>query len=225
MERDILLIGTEHIGLYQDACKELNVKIRTANDLKGALDAIQEIKSTLILVDHEVLGKKSLEICQTLKKYPGTQAISLLFIVPGSDLETLSEMLFIPINDYIFLPLDAKDFRMRLSAQFALAKLKEEKTLTSVKEKIEELEKLVQIFPNFNAAWEELAEIYERLGRIDDALKALLKLSKEYYHQSNFGLSMNIITKMKAILAKQSATKDRSPQFMESLNRCLQILK
>lgn len=224
MEKDVLLIGAEHVALYQDACKESGANIRTADDLKSALDVIQQSTPTLILVDNEVLGKLSIEICQTLKKYPGTAHIPLMFIVPRANVQELLDALFIPVNDYIFLPLDLEDFKLRLSAQFGLAEFKTQKKLISVKEKIEELEKLVEIFPNYNAAWEELAEIYEKTERIEDALHALLKLSKEYYHQNNFGFAMDVITRMKNLLAKQGLKLDNYAQFTESLERCLRCL-
>lgn len=225
MEKNMLLIGAEHLSLYLDACKEANLVVRTANDLRGSFQAIQEKAPSLILVDNEVLGKRSIEICQTLKKYPGTQYIPLIFIVPRANLADLTEVLFIPINDYIFLPLDLEDFKSRLRAQLDLVKLKEEKKLMSVGEKIEELEKLLEIFPDYNAARQELSEIYEKVGRVDEALQALLKLAKEYYRQSNFGLAMDVITRMKTILAKQSTQSGDYKKFMEVLERCQQMLK
>jgi response regulator RpfG family c-di-GMP phosphodiesterase len=225
MERDVLLIGAAHLALYQGACKEENVNVRTANDLRSTLTAIEEKAPGLILVDHEILEKRSIEICQTLKKYPGTQYIPLLFAVPRAKLQELVEVMFIPINDYIFLPLDLDDFKLRLHAQMDLIKLKEEKKLMSVAEKIEELEKLLQIFPDYNAARQELSEIYEKVGRVDDALQALLKLAKEYYRQNNFGFAMDVISRMKTMLAKQSANQNDYTKFIEALERCSQILK
>lgn len=225
MERDVLLVGAAHLALYQGACKDENVNVRTANDLRGTLTAIEEKAPSLILVDHEILEKRSIEICQTLKKYPGTQYIPVLFAVPRTKLQELVEVLFIPVNDYIFLPLDLEDFKFRLRAQMDLIKLKEEKKLMSVAEKIEELEKLLQIFPDYNAARQELSEIYEKVGRVDDALQALLKLAKEYYRQNNFGFAMDVISRMKTMLAKQSAKQNDYTKFVEALERCLQILK
>lgn len=225
MGKNILLIGPDHLSNYQEACEDLKAEVRTTQDLKSTLDAIEEKTPDLLLVDHEVLQGSSIEICQTLKKYPGTQRIALMFIVPRTSLSELLEILFIPVNDYIFLPLDLEDFRWRVRAQLELADVKEKKKLMSVDEKIEELEKLVEIFPNYNAGWQELAEIYERVERIEDALKALLKLSQEYYQQSNFGQAMDVITRMKGILAKKGVQIDNQAQFNESLERCLQILK
>ena len=225
MEKDVLLIGAEHVSLYQEACKERNIGLRVAEDIKSALNAFQEKAPQVLLVDHEALGEKSIEICQTLKKYPGTQRIPLIFIVPHSEEKALLEALFIPVNDYVFLPLDLDDFKHRLYAQFDLMDLKQEKKLMSVEDKIDELEKLLEIFPDYTAARQELSEIYEKVGRVEESLQALLKLAEEYYRRSNLGLATDVMAKMKTILAKQNTQFGNYAKFMESLDRCMQILK
>ena len=192
--------------------------------MHGALQTIKEKLPNLILVDQDILGKRSIEVCQTLKKYPGTQRLPLMFIVPRTNFSDLLEALYIPVDDYIFLPLDTEDFKLRVKAQVGLLEFKEEKKLMSVSEKIEELEKLLQIFPDYTAARQELTDIYDKTGRIVDALESHLKLAKEYYRENNFGLAMDIIVKMKAILAKQSVQFGAHAQFVEALERCTQIL-
>lgn len=225
MDRDVLLIGATNLSLYQNVCKDLEINWRVANDLRNTLSAIEEKAPAMLLVDYEALEKRSLEVCQTLKKYPGTLYIPLIFIVPRVNVQELAEVMFIPVNDYIFLPLDTEDFKLRLSAHLELVKLKDQKKLISVTEKIDELEKLLEIFPNYNAARQELAEIYEKVGRVEESLQALLKLAKEYYRQNNFGLAMDVISRMKTTLAKQSVKISDYTKFMEGLERCLQILK
>ena len=106
MQKDILFIGAEErLPLYQDAYEEMNEQLsfRVVTDLHGTLQAIKDHLPNLILVDHEVLGKRSIEICQTLKKYPGTQRLPLIFIVPRAQFEDLLEVLYIPVDDYVFL--------------------------------------------------------------------------------------------------------------------------
>lgn len=225
MQKDILLIGVEdRLPLYQDAYEGDDVEFRVSYNLHNSLESIKEKLPNLILVDHEALGNNSIEICQTLKKYPGTQRIPLIFLVSRSNIDDLLEVLFIPVNDYLFLPLDTEDFRLRVESQLKLLELKDEKKLLSVEDKIEELEKLLKIFPDYNAARQELSDIYEKTGRIEDSLESHLKLAKEYYHQKNFGLSMEVITKMKGMLSKNSIQFSGYAQFMEALERCLQIL-
>jgi response regulator RpfG family c-di-GMP phosphodiesterase len=225
MDKDIILVGSQHLSRYENACKGQSVNIKTTDDMKSTLTSIQEKTPNLILVDHECLGPASVEICQTLKKFPGTQRIPVLYITPRDATQHLLEVLDIPVDDYVFLPLDLEDFQARMQAQLELQSLKETKKLASVEEKLEELEKLLQIFPDYNAARQELAEIYEKVGRIEDALKARLDLAREYYQQNNTGLAMDVIAQMKTMLAKQNVSFANYTKFVEALERCDQFLK
>ncbi len=225
MAKDILLIGSEErISLYQEAYGKGDLEFRIAKDLNATMEAIKERLPALILVDHAILGQRSVEICQTLKKYPGTLHIPLLFITNQGLCDDLIEVLYIPVNDYIFLPLDPDDFRLRLDAQFQLLDFKDKKKLISVEEKIEELKNLLDRFPNYNAARQELSAIYEKTGQMEAALASNLELARQYYHQKNFGLAMEIIARMKNMLAKQGVQFTSQNLFLEGLQRCLDML-
>ncbi len=229
MPKDILLIGSEErVALYQEAYNKSDLEFRVAKDLNSTMEAIKERLPMLILVDYDILGRKSVEICQTLKKYPGTLHLPLIFLTPrhiSNEQNTdLLEVLYIPVNDYIFLPLDPEDFRMRMDAHFQLIEYQEKKKLISVEEKISELKILVERFPNYTAARQELSAIYEKTGQIQQALASNLELAKQYYHQKNFGLAMEVISKMKNMIAKQSIQFSGHSLFLEGLQRCIDIL-
>lgn len=225
MNRDILLIGTEvRLPLFQESYDDEKFEFRVASTLHKTLEAIKEKLPNLILIDHESAKNQSIEILQTLKKYPGTQRIPIIFIIPRTNLDILLEALYIPADDYIFLPLDTDDFKMRVNIQCRFLDYKENKKLMSVDEKIEELEKLLKIFPDYNAARQELSAIYEKTGKIEKALDANLELAKQYCYQSNFGQATEIISKMKNIISKQSRTINNQSQFLETLERGSQLL-
>jgi response regulator RpfG family c-di-GMP phosphodiesterase len=225
MEKDILLIGTKNFSLYKDACQEIEIHWRTADDFSSCKEAFEQKKPALFIVDSESLGEKSIEISQTLKKYPGTQYISLLFLSDKEKTSELMEAMFIPVNDYMLLPLNMEEFKMRVKSQLLLEEFKEKKRLISVDEKIKELQSLVKDFPSYNAAWQELAEIYEKTNAIKEAIQTLFELTKNYYQQKNFGLARDTITQIKKILSNQTLSAEKFSQFTESLERCLQLLK
>lgn len=225
MQKNILLVGSEErLPLYQDACENPEIEFRVAGNLHATLGAIKEKVPSLILVDYDALGAVGVEVCHTLKKYPGTQRLPILFVVSRGNTEHLSEVLEIPINDYIFLPLDPEDFKLRLKAQFELLQFKDKRKLISVAEKIEELEKLLEIFPEYNAARQELSSIYEKTEQLEKAIDSNLELAKQYYRQNNFGLAMEEISKMKNMLAQKSMQFSQQAQLIEVLDRCSQIL-
>ncbi|WP_372364494.1 hypothetical protein [Candidatus Uabimicrobium sp. HlEnr_7] len=224
MEKDILIVGEDHSQTLQDAISNANYKYKIANDLRGCLDIIREAIPNLIIVDHEALGEQSVEICETLKKYPGTQRIPLIFIAPKNAVTSLLEVLYIPVDDYIFFPLDIEDFKIRVQVLVDLQSYKHKKTLMSVEEKIGELEKLLELFPDYHAARQELGEIYEKTENTEAALKTLLGLAEGYYQQNNFGMAMDVITRMKRMIAEKSVQLSGGAQFHEALERCFQIL-
>jgi len=225
MQKNILLVGTEErLPLYQEAAENPEIEFRVVGNLHATLEAIKEKIPSLIMVDHEALGSLSLDIAHTLKKYPGTQRLPLIFIISQNNQEPLLDALDIPINDYLFLPLDTEDFKLRIKTQLELLSLKEKRKLISVKEKVEELEKLLEIFPEYNAARQELSAIYEKTGQIEKAMDSNLQLAKEYYKQNNFGLAMDEITKIKNIIAQQSIQFASQAPLIEALDRCIQML-
>lgn len=229
-DKDILLIGSEErISLYQEAYKkggdlEFQLEFRVAKDLNSTTEAIQQKTPNMILVDHGVLGKRAIEICKTLKSYPATQHFPLLFITTRTVGEDLLEVQAIPVNDYIFLPLDPEDFRLRATTQLQLTEFKDKRRLIGVKEKIAELENLLERFPNYNAARQELSGIYEKTGQIEKAMVSNLELARQYYHQKNFGLAMETISRMKNALSQQSAQYTSQNLFLEALQRCIDML-
>lgn len=225
MAKDILLIGSEErIPLYQEAYGKSDLEFRVTKDLNSTMEAIKQRLPNMIFVDHGVLGRRSLEICQTLKKYPGTQYLPLLFITTRNAGDDLLEALEIPVNDYLFLPLDPEDFKSRVNAQLQLFEFKDKRRLISVEEKIEELKNLLERFPNYNAARQELSGIYEKTGQIEQAMVSNLELARQYYHQKNFGLAMEIVSRMKNALAKQSVQFTSQNLFLEALQRCIDML-
>lgn len=223
MEKNILIVGEEHSQIIQDIIGSEDSHYRVTNDLRECIEMTRESTPNLILVDHEAIGNESIEICKALKKYPPTQIIPLLFIVP-EDEPALQEALYIPVEDYVFFPLDAKDFKSRVQVLINYQAFKKKKKMISVEEKIAELEKLLELFPDYHAARQELAEIYERTENTEAALKTLLGLAEGYYQQNNFGMSMEVITRMKRTIAEKSVQFSGSAQFNEALERCFQIL-
>ncbi|HPY75338.1 MAG: hypothetical protein KBC30_02435 [Planctomycetes bacterium] len=225
MTKDILLIGLENrLPLYQGACEdsEYEYAFHVVGTLPETLSYLKDNTPDVILVDHEAIPDKSMEITQMLKKYPGTQRIPLIFIVNQANIEILLEALYIPVNDYLFLPLDPQEFHIRIKTQCNLLDYKDAKQLMSVDEKIEELQKLLVIFPDYTAARQELSSIYEKTGFIAKALQENLELAQRYYNQHNLGLAMEILSKTKTMLSKQGTyLKAQSPQFAESLKRCM----
>ena len=224
MKKDILIVGEDHSQTIQDAINNANYQYKIANDLRGCLDIIRDGIPKLIIVDNEAVGEQSVEICETLKNYPGTKRIPLIFITAKSAVTPLLEVLYIPVDDYIFFPLDVEEFKMRVQVLVELEDYKQKKTLASVEEKIGELEKLLELFPDYHAARQELGEIYEKTENTEAALKTLLGLAEGYYQQNNFGMAMDVITRMKRMIAEKSVQLSGGAQFHEALERCFQIL-
>lgn len=225
MTKDILLVGLEtRLPLYQGACEDSDYQFvfHVVSSLQETLQYLQDQTPNVIIVDHESLQEQSIEITQMLKKYPGTQRIPLMFIVDQSNTDVLLEVLDIPVNDYLFLPLNSEEFHIRLRTQCSLLEYKDSKQLISVNEKIEELKKLIKLFPEYTAARQELASIYERIGSVKDALHENLELVRFYYLQHNLGLAMEMLTNTKSMLSKNSVLLSKeAPQFSESLTRCI----
>ena len=226
MQKDILFVGAEdRLLLYQDACEDESFHFQVVSNVQSTLESIKEKLPNLILVDHDALGARSIEICQTLKKYPGTQRLPIILVISHENREDLLKALFLPINDYLFLPLDAEDFKLRVAVQLNLLEFKDQQKLMSVEDKIEELEKLLEIFPEYNAARQELSAIYEKTHQIEKALATNLALAKQYYLQNNFGQAMETIASMKNMIGKQSMQFSHHAQLVEALERCHQLLK
>ncbi len=224
MEKDILLVGQDRLELYQDICADPKIKFRVVSDLPSCINAVKEKFPNLTIVDYEVAGKEGIRICETLKKYPETQRLPVLFVVPKGEREALLEALYIPVDDYIFSPLDPEDFKNRFFSLLGLQSMKDTRKLASVKEKVEELETTLELFPDYNAGRQELAEIYEKTD-VKKALQTLLKLAEMYYNQKNFGLAMDVITRMKRMFAEKSNEFMVDEQFQEAVGRCSKILE
>ena len=97
-------------------------KIRTANDGDDALQKIKSFKPDLILLDIIMPGINGFELCQQLKEKDETAGIPVIFLTSKTDQESVIRGLELGGTDYITIPFNPDELKIRVKNQLSLKK-------------------------------------------------------------------------------------------------------
>ncbi|MFC1603030.1 response regulator [Pseudomonadota bacterium] len=123
---DILVVDDtpENLRLLKDLLTSQGYKVRPASNGEDALEAINQCKPDLILLDIKMPGMDGYEVCQQLKAAPETCDIPIIFITASLDPEGVEKGLKLGAVDYINKPVREGEVLARVGAHLDLYKMK-----------------------------------------------------------------------------------------------------
>lgn len=98
---------------------------RTVLDGPSALEAVQEEKPDVILLDISMPGMDGFEVCQKLKESPATRDIPIIFLSAHHDSESVLRAFEVGGVDYIAKPYKMQEVLIRLQTHLKLKKAME----------------------------------------------------------------------------------------------------
>ena len=119
---DILVVDDipENLKLLKDLLTEQGFKVRPASSGEDALEAVDQRKPDLILLDIKMPGMDGYEVCSALKKNTNTQDIPIIFISALNDAAAKVRCFEVGGSDYITKPFQASEVLARVETQLRL---------------------------------------------------------------------------------------------------------
>jgi HD-GYP domain-containing protein (c-di-GMP phosphodiesterase class II) len=116
--------NSEIFAQLQPVLTALGLEPVCANSGARALQIIEETSPSLVLAETELGGLDGFALCARLRQYEPTQSIPIVLLGTGDDRERRLAALGAGADDFIAIPLDAEDARLRLAALLRRARLK-----------------------------------------------------------------------------------------------------
>jgi len=95
---------------------------RTVLDGVSALEAVEEERPDVILLDISMPGMDGFEVCETLKASPRSRDIPVIFLSASHDTESIVRAFDVGGVDYISKPYNTQEVLIRLQTQLKLKK-------------------------------------------------------------------------------------------------------
>jgi len=119
---DILIVDdtVANLQLLSNLLKEEGYKVRPATSGKLALQAVQQVKPDLILLDIKMPEMDGYEVCQILKSTPEHRDIPILFISALTDADDKVKAFKTGGVDYIAKPFQVEEVKARVATHLQL---------------------------------------------------------------------------------------------------------
>lgn len=111
----------ENIQLLGTILDEQDIEFSYATNGKEALEAVSFHKPDLILLDVNMPGMTGFEVCEILKKDPGTKEIPVIFLTAKTEPEDIVKGLTVGGIDYITKPFNSKELITRVRSHLELS--------------------------------------------------------------------------------------------------------
>lgn len=119
---DILIVDdtVANLQLLSNLLKDEGYKVRPATSGKLALQAVQQIKPDLILLDIKMPEMDGYEVCQMLKEAPEHRDIPIIFISALTDADDKVKAFKVGGVDYIAKPFQVEEVKARVATHLQL---------------------------------------------------------------------------------------------------------
>jgi len=123
---DILVVDdtSENLKLLKEILTSQGYKVRPASNGEDALEAVNQRKPDLILLDIKMPGMDGYEVCRQLKAVPETHDIPIIFITASLDPKGVEKGLKLGAVDYINKPVREGEVLARVSTHLELYQMR-----------------------------------------------------------------------------------------------------
>jgi signal transduction histidine kinase len=123
IQASVLIVDdiTENLQVLGKILDEHGIEFRYASSGKEALEAVSYTKPDLILLDVNMPEMNGYEVCEILKKDPGTNYIPVIFLTANNEPEDIIRGLSVGGIDYITKPFNSKELITRVKSHLELS--------------------------------------------------------------------------------------------------------
>jgi len=123
----ILLVddNVQNLELMQAFLEELPCSIETASDGVEAMQAIERVKPSLIILDVMMPRMSGFEVCQKIKSQPATREIVIIMVTALNEVSDYERAVECGTNDFITKPVNKLELLTRVRTLLELSLMKQ----------------------------------------------------------------------------------------------------
>ena len=114
----LVVMDDEHLsGRLAEVLPERGHTVVSTDSIETAVEAAQNAKFDLILIDDDLRDQDALRLCSRLRQEEGTRYTPIVLVVHEDEPERLAKAFELGVNDYLLRPVDRDEMHARVQSQ------------------------------------------------------------------------------------------------------------